>query len=89
MTEKTKMEADPRIDPRLKAAMGAFPTQARKDAESREELVAEANTETARAAAAAMKAGMDALDSEEIAPSQGLVTETREENLFAIPAGDV
>lgn len=71
----TKMEADPRIDPRLKAAMGAFPTAPRPDAESREALVAEANTPEARAAAEAMKAGMDALDSEEIAPSKGLVTE--------------
>jgi acetyl esterase/lipase len=75
---KTKMEADPRIDPRLKTVMGAFPTQARADAESREQLIAEANSDAARAAAAAMKAGMDALDSEEIAPSRGLVTETHE-----------
>ena len=76
MTEPTKMQSDPRIDPRLKAAMGAFPTQARTDAESREQLLAEANSEEALAAAAAMKAGMDAIDSEEIAPSRGLSTET-------------
>ncbi len=71
----TKMEADPRIDPRLKAAMGSFPTQPRPDGESREALVAEANTPEALAAAEAMKAGMDAIDSEEIAPSTGLLTE--------------
>ena len=29
---RTKPAADPRIDPRIKAAMGAFPTQARDDA---------------------------------------------------------
>ena len=74
----TKMEADPRIDPRLKAAMGSFPTQAREDAESREALLAEANTPEAVAAAAAVKSSMDALDSEEIAPSRGLVSETHQ-----------
>ena len=72
----TKMEADPRIDPRLKAAMGSFPTQPRPDGESREALVAEANTPEARAMAETIKAGMDQIDSEEIAPSKGLVVET-------------
>ena len=72
----TKIEADPRIDPRIKAALGAFPTRAREDVTSREALLAEANTPEALAAAAAMKASMDQLDSEEIAPSAGLVTET-------------
>ena len=48
----TKMEADPRIDPRLKAAMGAFPTRVRDDVDCRETLLAEANTPEARAAAA-------------------------------------
>ncbi|MBB82389.1 MAG: esterase [Deltaproteobacteria bacterium] len=75
---KTKMQADPRIDPRLKEAMGAFPTAPRPDAESRESLLAEANSPEARAAAAAMKASMDGLDSEEVAPSTGLVIERHE-----------
>ncbi len=74
----TKMEADPRIDPRIKAAMGAFPTAPRPDAESREALLAEANSPAAQAAAAELKAAMDTLDSEEIAPSRGLVSETHE-----------
>ncbi|MEM7413096.1 MAG: alpha/beta hydrolase [Myxococcota bacterium] len=72
----SKIEADPRIDPRIKAAMGSFPTIARADAKSREELIAEANSPEARAAAEAIKVSMDQLDSEEIAPSKGLVTET-------------
>ena len=87
----TKMEADPRIDPRLKAAMGSFPTAPRPDAESREQLLAEVSTPEARAAADAMKAGMDLIDSEEIAPSTGLVTYPRSEGRFAgvciVPAG--
>ena len=82
----TKMEADPRIDPRLKAAMGSFPTAPRPDAESREALVAEANTPEALAAAEAVKVGMDAIDSEEIAPSKGLVTE--EHSFVSDPDGN-
>ncbi len=74
----TKLEADPRIDPRIKAAMGAFPTEPRADVESREALLAEANSPEARARAEALRAYMDTLDSEEIAPSRGLVIETHE-----------
>jgi acetyl esterase/lipase len=74
----TKLEADPRIDPRIKAALGAFPTAPRPDVKSREELLAEANSPEARAAAAQVVAYMDTLDSEEIAPSRGLVTKTHE-----------
>ena len=72
----TKIQADPRIDPRLKAAMGTFPTRVRDDVESREVLLAEANTPEALQAAAELRAAMDQLDTEEIAPSRGLVTET-------------
>ena len=74
----TKLEADPRIDPRIKAALGAFPTRAREDVESRETLLAEASSPEALAAAAALQAYMDTLDTEEIAPSRGLVSETHE-----------
>ena len=74
----TKLMADPRIDPRIKAAMGAFPTRARDDVEDRDALLAEANSAEARAAAAELRAYMDTLDTEEIAPSRGLVTETHE-----------
>jgi acetyl esterase len=74
----TKLAADPRIDPRLKAAMGAFPTRARENVDHREALLAEANSAEAQAAAAQLRAYMDTLDSQEIAPSRGLVTETHE-----------
>lgn len=74
----TKMQADPRIDPRIKAAMGAFPTRAREDVASREVLLAEANSTEARAAAAELRAYMDTLDTEEIAPSKGLLTQSHE-----------
>lgn len=72
----TKMQADPRIDPRLKTALGAFPTAARKDGESRAALIAEANSPEARAASEQVRAQMDVLDTEEIASSKGLTTET-------------
>ena len=54
----SKIEADPRIDPRIKAALGAFPTRSRDDAESREAMLAEANTPEALAATAALRASM-------------------------------
>ena len=74
----TKMETDTRIDPRLRATMGALPTQPRPDVVDRDALVAEANSTAARVAAAALKASMDRLDSEETAPSRGLVSTTHE-----------
>ena len=74
----TQLEADPRIDPRIKAALGSFPTRARDDVGDRETLIAEANSDEAKAAAAATRAYMDTLDTEEIASSSGLVTETHE-----------
>jgi acetyl esterase/lipase len=74
----TRLQADSRIDPRIKAALGTFPTASRSDVESREALLAEANSAEAKAAAAQVQAYMDTLDSEEIAPSRGLVTATHE-----------
>ena len=41
---QTKMEADPRIDPRIKALMGAMPMGNPGDAATREQVVAEANS---------------------------------------------
>jgi acetyl esterase len=68
---------DPRIDPRIKAVLGAFPTmEPAADATSREQLLAEASTEKAIAQRAAITALLDSADNEDIAPSKGLnVTE--------------
>ena len=69
---------DPRIDPRLRAMLGAFPPVEVNDIESREAALAEANTPEARAADEAMAAFMEMADNEEVAPSAGLSIVTHE-----------
>lgn len=69
---------DPRIDPRIKALMGGFPSGAQTDAASRDELLAEVNTAEAQAMRQAITGLFDAMDSEDIAPSAGLDISTLE-----------
>src|SRR5262245_18933816 len=68
---------DPRIDPRIKAVMGAFDiTMPQNDVASREEVLAEANSEQALQIRQLMTSFFDMLDTEEVASSKGLsVTE--------------
>ena len=74
----SKLTEDPRIDPRIKAIFGAMPSMASPgDASSRAQLVEEANSEQAKAAAAGMEQFMAVCDTEEIAPSAGLRTEIK------------
>jgi len=68
----SKMTEDPRIDPRIKAIFGAFDMPAEENANSREEMLAEANTEKAIAEREAMMKALQAFDFETIAPSSGL-----------------
>ncbi len=68
----SKIVSDPRIDPRIKALMGMFPSGGQPDIGSREELLAEVNTPDALAVQAATSAVLDALDNEDVAPSTGL-----------------
>jgi acetyl esterase/lipase len=63
---------DPRINPRIKAILAAIPPPAATDVVSREEFVAEANTEQALEGTEAFRAVMDMRDTEEAAPSTGL-----------------
>ncbi|MGH6972390.1 MAG: alpha/beta hydrolase, partial [Caulobacteraceae bacterium] len=73
----SKIVSDRRIDPRIKAIFGAWPeAPPLGDAKDRETLVAEANTEEAKARQAAQKAMLDAMNNEEIAPSAGLSIRT-------------
>jgi len=74
MTETTnRIASDPRIDPRIKNIFGALPAMGpQTDAESREQLVAEANTTEALAQRQMLKSFMDMIDTEELAPSAGL-----------------
>ena len=50
---------DPRIDPRIKAVLGALGPGSAGDAESRDQLLAEASTEEAIAERAMMTAFLD------------------------------
>ena len=74
----SKLTEDPRIDPRIKALFGAMPAPANPgDAESRAQLLAEAQEPQAVAATAAVKTFLDRCDNEEVAPSAGLAVATR------------
>jgi acetyl esterase len=73
----SKLAQDPRIDPRIKALLGAMDEPvAAGDAASREEMLAEENSEAGNARYAAMKAMIDGWDNEDIAPSAGLAVRT-------------
>jgi len=77
----SKLIADARIDPRIKAAFGRFDYPKLGNVASREELLAEANSEAGRAAALGLKGWLDSFDDEQAAPSTGLVVQT-----LAIPS---
>ena len=64
--------ADPRLDPRLKAILSSIPPFSATDVESRETLLAEANTDAARQAAELFRSFMVLCDTEEAAPSAGV-----------------
>lgn len=74
----SKLTEDPRIDPRIKALMGAMPSAPQPDVASRDELLAEASSPAALAARVQLTQFMDLADSEEIAPSDGLDIATHE-----------
>jgi acetyl esterase/lipase len=75
----SKLAQDPRIDPRIKAVFGATPEMtAPGDVDSRDQLLAEENSEEANARQAGFKMMMDAVDNETVAPSAGLSIRTEE-----------
>ena len=71
-----KIPEDPRIDPRIKALFGSFPEIVTEDAGSREEMLAEANSDEAKAREQAMQAFFEMCDNEDIAPSEGISINT-------------
>jgi acetyl esterase/lipase len=78
---------DPRIDPRIKAVFGAIDLPgAVGDAETREQLLEEANTEEAIAGREMITAFTGMCDTEEIAPSKGLAI--TEHTLISQPDGN-
>lgn len=73
------IKTDPRIDPRIKNVFGMMPTNGgggSRDVESREQMIAAANSPEAQAGMAMMMQMLEMADNEDIAPSKGLsVTE--------------
>jgi acetyl esterase/lipase len=74
----SSLNDDPRIDPRIKALLGAMALPAAGDAENREQVIAEANAPEALAARAGMEGFMAMLDNEDVAPSAGITTSVHE-----------
>ncbi len=73
-----KITEDPRIDPRIKALFGEMELPPQGDVESREQILAAANSDSAIQARAGLTAFMEMCDNETIAPSAGLLRTTRE-----------
>lgn len=74
----SKINSDPRIDPRIKAILGMMPALAIADVESRQQALDEANAPQAIAQRTLMEAMFDSIDSEQVAPSAGLAITTHE-----------
>ena len=81
------IESDTRLDPRLRAFLTAIPSRPLPDVESREKLLAEVNSPDAMAMRESIGAFMELCDSEEVAPSQGLVITTTQ--FVSQPDGNV
>jgi acetyl esterase/lipase len=78
--------ADRRLDPRLKSFLSAIPSEHAPDVDSREVLLAQANSDAAREARKLATSFMDLCDTEEIAPSKGLNIHT--EKIDSAPDGN-
>src|SRR5580700_7763544 len=78
--------ADIRLDPRIKALLAQIGTEPSSDVDSRETLLAEANSEAARQGAELFRGFMDMCDTEQAAPSAGLRVHT--EKVISQPDGN-
>lgn len=82
----TKIAADPRIDPRIKAMFGALTLPESPDVPDRETLLARANSEEAKARTAMIEGFLDQMGNEVVASSNGLTS--RWESLVSDPDGN-
>jgi acetyl esterase len=84
----SKLELDPRIDPRIKAFLGGIDLgKVRPNVSSREELLAQEHTPAAMAAQDHANALFNAMDSEDVAPATGLSVRT--ETFTSSPDGNI
>ena len=74
----TKMNNDPRIDPRIKAILGDMPAVSFEDVASRQEALDEVNTPDAIARQTQLEAMFEFIDNEQVAPSAGLAISTHQ-----------
>src|ERR1700710_2555922 len=74
----SKIANDMRLDPRIRAALGAFDVGAGKDVATREEMIAEMNSAEAAATNKMIEALMESFDNEDVAPAAGLRTSVEE-----------
>lgn len=72
----SKINNDPRIDPRIKAVFGKVALGGSSDVDSREAALGAANTDRAIATRAGVKHFLNMCDNEKIAPSKGLTIST-------------
>jgi len=77
---------DNRLDPRIKAILAGFPLYERGDVDSREQLLAEANSDKARREAERFRELMELCDTEQAAPSAGL--RVHSEKVASAPDGN-
>src|SRR6516165_7261580 len=83
----SKLALDPRVDPRIKAVLANFELPTPMSVASREEILAEEATESATTRAEGIKAFLDAMDTEVIAPSARLSVRT--ERFTSSPDGNL
>lgn len=74
----SKLSDDPRVDPRIKKMMGLMPPLTLDNVESREQLLAEANSPESLARLKQMEVMFEMVDTEQVAPSAGLDISTHE-----------
>ncbi len=77
---------DPRLDPRIKAILAAFPSVEPHDVDNREQILSAANSDEAREATATAKMFLDLCDAEENSSSKGLTITT--EQFVSAPDGN-
>jgi acetyl esterase len=82
----SKLAADPRIDLRIKTMFGGWDVHPLSNVSSRDELLAIENSDSGKAAAAALKRFLEMCDNETIAPSAGLTI--RSESVVSNPDGN-
>ncbi|MDG2114124.1 MAG: alpha/beta hydrolase, partial [Actinomycetota bacterium] len=82
----SKLSEDPRIDPRLKAVFGNMPVMRGRDLPSREEVLERNNSDKAVQGREASARFASRMDTEEVAPSDGLTVTT--ETFVSEPDGN-